>query len=48
MNIIFSQISSINHLIYDVKRLTSIRLYLLKTTRGKAQALGKPSRGQRT
>ena len=48
MNIIFSQISSINHSIRDIKRLTSIRLYLLKTTRGKAQALGKPSRGQRT
>lgn len=48
MNIIFSQISSINHLIYDIKKLNSIRLYLLKTSRGKAQALGKPSRGQRT
>lgn len=48
MNIIFSQISSINHLVYDLKRLNSIRLYLLKTSRGKAQALGKPSRGQRT
>ena len=48
MNIIFSQISSINHSIRDIKKFTSIRLYLLKTTRGKAQALGKPSRGQRT
>ena len=48
LNIIFSQISSINHSVRDMKRLTSIKLYLLKTSRGKAQALGKPSRGQRT
>ena len=47
-NIILSQWSSINHLTVDVKRFTSLRLFLLKTTRGKAQALGKPSRGQRT
>jgi ribosomal protein S13 len=48
LNIIFSQLSSINHLIRDIKKLTIVKLYLLKTTRGKAQALGKPSRGQRT
>lgn len=47
-NIIFSQWSSINHLILDLKRLTNLRLFLLKTSRGKSQALGKPSRGQRT
>jgi|TARA_B110000114_G_scaffold147131_1_gene156810 hypothetical protein len=48
LNIIFSQLSSINHLIKDIKKLSIVKLYLLKTTRGKAQALGKPSRGQRT
>ena len=47
-NIYFSQLTSVNNQIKELVRLSSIRLYLLKTTRGKAQALGKPSRGQRT
>lgn len=48
LNIIFSQWSSINHSVEELKRFHSLKLYLIKTTRGKAQALGKPCRGQRT
>lgn len=48
LNIYFSQISSVNNPVKEIMKLNSVRLYLLKTTRGKAQALGKPSRGQRT
>lgn len=48
MNILLSQLSSVNNQIIDLKRFSLIRLYLIKTTRGKAQALGQPSRGQRT
>ena len=48
LNIIFSQWSSINHSVAELKHFNSLKLFLFKTTRGKAQALGKPSRGQRT
>lgn len=48
LNIYFSQLTSVNNQVKELTRFSSIRLYLLKTTRGKAQALGKPSRGQRT
>jgi ribosomal protein S13 len=48
MNRIFSQMSSINYRLSDLTRLNIIRLYLIKSFRGKAQACGKPSRGQRT
>lgn len=48
LNIFFSQLSSVNNQVRELKRFSLVRLYLLKTTRGKAQALGKPSRGQRT
>jgi ribosomal protein S13 len=47
-NIYFSQLSSVNNQVKEITRFSLVRLYLLKTTRGKAQALGKPSRGQRT
>lgn len=48
LNIIFSQVISINYLLTDLVRVDTLKLYLLKTTRGKAHALGQPSRGQRT
>jgi len=48
INILLSQISSVNSQLYEINRFNLIRLYLIKTYRGKAQALGKPSRGQRT
>ena len=48
INILLSQISSVNNQLSDLDRFNLIRLYLIKSYRGKAQALGKPSRGQRT
>lgn len=48
LNIIFSQINSVNNPVYELKRFNVIRLYLAKTYRGKSHALGKPVRGQRT
>jgi ribosomal protein S13 len=44
----FSRLTTVNNSIFDVTRYTLLRLYLIKTTRGRAHALGKPSRGQRT
>lgn len=48
LNILFSDITSVNNSIYDLTRYNLLRLYLIKTTRGRSHALGKPSRGQRT
>ena len=48
LNIMFSQLTSVNNSIFDLTRYNFLRLYLIKTTRGRAHALGKPSRGQRT
>ena len=48
LNIIYSQVHSVNHSYPDLYRLNIIRLYLIKTHRGKCHALGKPVRGQRT
>ena len=48
MNVIFSKLTSVNHVIAEITRFSLLRLYLIKTTRGRSHALGKPSRGQRT
>lgn len=48
LNLIFSKITNINGQESELKRGNLIRLYLIKTTRGRSHALGKPSRGQRT
>ena len=48
MNLLFSQITNINSQVFELKRANLIRLYLIKSTRGRSHALGKPSRGQRT
>lgn len=48
MNIILSQMTSVNHQVSEVHHFNLIRLYLIKSYRGKAQAIGKPCRGQRT
>ncbi len=48
LNLIFSQLTSINNTVFEVTRYRLLRLYLIKSTRGRAHALGKPSRGQRT
>ena len=44
----FSQLTSVNNSVFDLTRYNLLRLYLIKTTRGRSHALGKPSRGQRT
>ena len=48
INILLSQIVSVNNQVNEIQKANLIRLYLTKTYRGRAQALGKPSRGQRT
>jgi len=48
INMYLSQMTSVNHEIEDLLRYNLIRLYLIKSFRGRAQSLGKPSRGQRT
>lgn len=47
-NIYLSKINSINFSINELHKFNLIRLYLIKTHRGRCHALGKPSRGQRT
>jgi len=48
INIFLSQFSSVNNRISEIYRYSLIRLYLIKSVRGRSHALGKPSRGQRT
>jgi ribosomal protein S13 len=48
LNVMFSQMTSVNNTAADLTRYNLLRLYLIKTTRGRSHALGKPSRGQRT
>lgn len=48
INSMFSQLTSVNNSVFELTRYNLLRLYLIKTTRGRAHALGKPSRGQRT
>lgn len=48
LNIIFSQIHSVNAQIHPLVNLNIVRLYLIKSYKGRAHAVGKPVRGQRT
>jgi ribosomal protein S13 len=48
INMYVSQLIYTSNDIYNLTRLNLIRLYLVKSFRGRAQMLGKPSRGQRT
>ena len=48
VNSMFSQLTSVNNSTFELTRYNLLRLYLIKTTRGRSHALGKPSRGQRT
>lgn len=48
INLILSKMSSLNYKSSEIQYLNLVRLYLIKSYRGRAQALGKPSRGQRT
>ena len=47
-NFIFSQINSVNNNMHDLKKLNIVRLYLIKSYRGRCHALGKPVNSQRT
>jgi len=48
LNLILSQITSVNTTPSAVSRLRIIKLYLVKTYRGRCHAIGKPVSGQRT
>lgn len=48
INILFSQLHTVNSRINELHKLSVIRLYLIKSYRGRCHALGKPVRGQRT
>lgn len=48
INMYLSQLTSINNSIFELIKYNLIRLYLIKTFRGRSHALGKPVRGQRT
>ncbi len=48
INMYLSQLTSINNTIFELIKYNLIRLYLIKTFRGRSHALGKPVRGQRT
>jgi len=48
INIIFSQINSVNSITYNLKKLNILRKYLNRTYQGYCHVLGKPVRGQRT
>ncbi len=48
LNIILSQINTVNTQIQDIHRLSLIRLYLIRSYRGRCHAIGKPAKGQRT
>lgn len=48
LNRYYSQISSVNNQVSELVRLNILRLYLIKSYKGRCHALGKPVRGQRT
>ena len=48
LNHYYSQVSSVNNTMFDLKKLNIVRLYLVKSYRGRCHALGKPVHGQRT
>ena len=48
INMYLSQLTSINNDIFELIKYNLIRIYLIKTFKGRCHALGKPTRGQRT
>jgi ribosomal protein S13 len=48
MNYILSLMTTVNHQLSEIQYWNLIRLYFIKCFKGRAQALGKPSNGQRT
>jgi len=47
-NIYLSQLVTVDAVFAEMFKYNLIRLYLIKSYRGRCQAIGKPSRGQRT
>jgi ribosomal protein S13 len=47
-NMYISELTNINNDVFEISKYAMIRLYLIKTFRGRCFALGKPARGQRT
>jgi ribosomal protein S13 len=43
-----AKLISVNNNIKEMTKFNLIRLYLIKSFRGRAQSIGKPSHGQRT
>ncbi len=48
LNIFLSQVHTVNNQYTDLLRLVIMRLYLIRSYRGRCHAIGKPVRGQRT
>lgn len=48
LNIIFSQVNSVNNQVPELKRLSVLKGFLIRSYKGKCHALGKPVKGQRT
>ncbi len=48
INVYLAQMSSINIPLLEYEQKAATRYYLIKSYRGRCQALGKPSHGQRT
>ena len=48
INMYLGQMTSVNYEISELWKYNLIRLYLIRSFKGRAQALGKPARGQRT
>lgn len=48
VNRLLSKVGSIQHQLTELTKFNIVRLFLIKSFRGKSQAFGKPSHGQRT
>lgn len=48
LNYYYSQVNSVNNTLFDLQKLNIVRLYLVKSYRGRCHAIGKPVNGQRT
>jgi ribosomal protein S13 len=48
LNHYYSQVNSVNNTYLDLQQFNIIRLYLIKSYKGKCHSIGKPVNGQRT
>jgi ribosomal protein S13 len=48
INLILSRAACMNHPVSELQYLNLLRLFMNRSMRGRSQALGKPSHGQRT